>query len=836
MILIAAFALGLLTVPLAGGNLRGLAALELRRPRVLAAAFFLQLIALKAPIPEDLATWLNMSTYFMGAWYLVANLNVPGMWLVAMGTAGNMLAMLANGGVMPASAKALAAAGLTANPDGFTNSTLVANAQVSFLGDIFSVPRSWPINNVFSVGDVLIVLGALVAVHRLCGSRLFPQGSPEFRKLRQNRNFMALWTAQAASNMGDWVYTMAVFASLGKDANPRIFATLLIAEVAPSAVAGILGGPLVDRLPRRMLMITADLVRAAAVASLFLDGNQPSLAHLYSVAVVLGVMRALSQPALQASLPNVVAPDQLVAANSLVSATYHSAVMIGPVIGGLLVAHIGVEPAFAVNGASFALSALMVMRVHLPPQPPTESWNPVAELREGLRYSLSTPLVRGLMVVIGMVMIGAAIKSPTEPAFVFQRLGGDATMLGMVTGTWGVGMVIGTVLAPAAVRAWRREQLLWAGIGIVGLCLLATSRASNVVPMLLLYLFAGGGNGLGSVCYETLLQERTPDHLRGRVLAACDAAFDLALLGGYALTGLLDARFGPRAMFAVAGGVFLLAALLGRMLIGEHDAAPVRAAVGGGEPDPELDMVSASVAVLRIYDADKLLPRREAARVLGNAGSEVGDRHVQRVGAVGRDDAVGRGPERVSVGQGLGVRDVESGAADAAVVERVDKVVGHDVRAAGDVDEPGVLGHDVELGGGDDAAGLGREGEGEDHGVGVGQGRVQLRGPEDAMRRWRVGSGSGVEPVEPVPVEPVESVRVVPVEPVPVEPIDRICPTCSWLGLSADECCLDSERLEQPKKRLGDPARTKNRHLGAEQGPARGLAPTGGARPLVEVP
>lgn len=193
-----------------------------------------------------------------------------------------------------------------------------------------------------------------------------PWGSAEFRKLRSNRDLMARWTAQAASNLGDWVYTMAVFASLGKNATPRIFATLLIAEVGPSAVAGILGGPLVDRLPQRMLMVVADVIRAAAVASLFLDGNQPSMAHLYSVAVVLGVMRALSQPALQASLPNVVAPDQLVAANSLVSATNHSAVMTGPVIGGLLVANSASSRRSRSTALSFAFSAPMVLRVNLP--------------------------------------------------------------------------------------------------------------------------------------------------------------------------------------------------------------------------------------------------------------------------------------------------------------------------------------------------------------------------------------------------------------------------------------------------------------------------------------
>src|SRR5207253_258000 len=133
---------------------------------------------------------------------------------------------------------------------------------------------------------------------------------------------------------------------------------------------------------------------------------------------------------------------------------------------------------------------------------------------------------------------------------------------------------------------------------LVGACLLATSRAASVAPVLMLYLIAGAGNGLGSVCYETLLQERTPDSLRGRVLAACDAVFDAALLIGYVLTGVLDQHVGPRAMFAIAGAFFLGAAVLSRMLLGsggeevvvdvepvsldEPDAAAAVAAVAAG--------------------------------------------------------------------------------------------------------------------------------------------------------------------------------------------------------------------------------------------------------------
>ena len=106
---------------------------------------------------------------------LAANRRVPGMALTALGAALNLLAITANGGVMPASPAALAAAGLPVDEAGFQSSTAVDGPQLAFLGDVFAIPASWPLSNVFSVGDVLIGVGLAWGMHRICGSRLVPR-------------------------------------------------------------------------------------------------------------------------------------------------------------------------------------------------------------------------------------------------------------------------------------------------------------------------------------------------------------------------------------------------------------------------------------------------------------------------------------------------------------------------------------------------------------------------------------------------------------------------------------------------------------------------------------
>jgi hypothetical protein len=174
--LVAAVVLGALTVPLAGGRLDALAELRLRRPWAIFAALGLAVLGIGLPgLPDGARSALLLAAYPVGAVFVLANLAVPGIALAGLGAALNLLAIAANGGVMPASAAALERAGLAVDPSGFENSAVVDDPRLAFLGDVFAIPASWPLSNVFSVGDVLIGLGLVWGLHRVCGSRLAPR-------------------------------------------------------------------------------------------------------------------------------------------------------------------------------------------------------------------------------------------------------------------------------------------------------------------------------------------------------------------------------------------------------------------------------------------------------------------------------------------------------------------------------------------------------------------------------------------------------------------------------------------------------------------------------------
>lgn len=592
MMLLVFTGLALPLVPLFGGRLRRLAEVRFRLVWLLLLALAIQVGLFVFALGEGsgLQRSAYVATYCLGIGFLLANRRIPGMWLIGLGTVLNVTAIIANGGIMPAAEHALAAAGLPADLDRFTNSFVMDSPRLAFLGDIFAVPASWPFANVFSAGDVCIVVGVWVSIHRLTGSGLVPSGSREFLTLVSHHRFMRLWAAQGVSNLGDWVYSLAVAVALadrfGGAQLGRTLAFMLIAQVAPSAVLGALfAGPLVDRHNRRTLMVLADVARAGAIASLLLS-EAPSRWHFYVVALCLGLFGAVFQPSLMASIPNVVDRGQIVAANAMVAATYHVAVMAGPALGAFLMDALGPRTVFSLNAGSFAVSAILVSGVRMPrPRTTGERTSTVLrDLVEGARYIRRTPLARGVLLITGLVMLAAATKAPLEPLFVRDVLtAGEsirqtAQVLALVTMAWGMGMLLGSVAAPALARRWNRERLLPLSIGVVGLMVLAVSRTGDFSTVLLAWLVAGTANSVGNVSYESLLQERTPDMLRGRVFAATEAVLDASYLAGAGLAVLLASTLRVTAAFAVSGGLLLLAAATALRVLPQPIGRPPRPA------------------------------------------------------------------------------------------------------------------------------------------------------------------------------------------------------------------------------------------------------------------
>lgn len=157
--------LAVLTVPLTGGRFRRLAALRWRLAWLLPLVILVQLVLLETPwLGATAGAVLHVLTYLAAGVVVVANRQVRGLWLLALGGAANGLAIAVNGGTLPASPAALAAAGVEADGT-FVNSGAMDGARLAWLGDMFATPSWLPLANVYSVGDVLIVAGAFWVAH-----------------------------------------------------------------------------------------------------------------------------------------------------------------------------------------------------------------------------------------------------------------------------------------------------------------------------------------------------------------------------------------------------------------------------------------------------------------------------------------------------------------------------------------------------------------------------------------------------------------------------------------------------------------------------------------------
>lgn len=186
MLLLAGTLLAVLLVRPLGGRLRPLAGLTLRGAPLLLAGIGLQVLCFVVLVdaPRPLLVAMHAVSYVLAGTFVWLNRAVPGLWLIAVGAGLNALTLSVNGGTMPASREAVLEAGLPLVEEAYSNSHVLAEPRLAPLGDVFASPSWLPLQNVYSIGDVLVLAGAVWAVHRTCGTVLarYPRPTPAQRE------------------------------------------------------------------------------------------------------------------------------------------------------------------------------------------------------------------------------------------------------------------------------------------------------------------------------------------------------------------------------------------------------------------------------------------------------------------------------------------------------------------------------------------------------------------------------------------------------------------------------------------------------------------------------
>ena len=576
----------IVTVPLTGGSLRALADLRFRHTWLLVAALGTQVWLIARPGPQTvLLTTLELGAYPLGVAFLWVNRDIPGFKVIALGAAMNFAAIAANGGIMPAADHAVALAGLPTDWGGlYANSAAIPHPSLLVLGDIFAVPSSLPYANVFSIGDLVVVIGAGVGVHRITAGGHRSRTSSA--RVLANGTLLRLAGGNALANLGAWAYSffagVVLAAGSGEPLDAvRSIGLLLLVQLAASALAGAtVAGPLGDRASRRTVMLCAHAGRAAAVGSLAVVGQ--SDAALVAVAAVLGALGAVHRTSLLASVPDVVDEADTPAAIAIVNATTQLPILVGPALAGYLVRTVSPTVFFVGYACALLAGAGLVWSTRsVGANRSGAGATFLDDLRLGWRTSLADPVVRGLLAVSATAFLAVAWGAPIAPLLVREALvrgeplSGLGSGLVLITGTVGIGMLLGSLAAPGALRRWVPQRLILVVLLALASSVLLMSRTSELPALLLAWLSTGFAASLALVAVDALLLARRPDSARARKVAAVGAAADLALLPALLAVGPLSSWLAAPTIVAIAGWLILVAALGVLVLLPEPGSPPL---------------------------------------------------------------------------------------------------------------------------------------------------------------------------------------------------------------------------------------------------------------------
>lgn len=370
--------------------------------------------------------------------------------------------------------------------------------------------------------------------------------------------FGRIWFATGATSVGAQMAQLAVplLAVLSLHASPAEVGLLGAAQWLPFLVIALPLGVLVDRRRRRPLMVTAEIVRAAATAGIIVLGvtGLLSLPTLWILATVTGCGTVLYDIAYQSLLPSVVPLERLDTANSRLQATEATALVAGPGAAGMLVQLVGALPTLGVTAVGSLLSALSLVRVGEPPRRHTgRDTSAVRELLDGARFLLRDRVLTGLL---GFSAISNPFAQWVTLLFLIdavRRLHLSSGQVGLVLAIGAVGTLLGAACGPAIGRRLGplRTILLTSAVDPVVFFALPAAEPEWGIPTLIIVLsgaFAVNGYavGLDTVIVTTIRQRRTPEALRGRVNAANRLVSYGTIALGAAIGGLAGDLLGVR--------------------------------------------------------------------------------------------------------------------------------------------------------------------------------------------------------------------------------------------------------------------------------------------------
>ncbi len=401
----------------------------------------------------------------------------------------------------------------------------------------------------------------------------FAAAAASYSEVIRSPRYFPLWLGQLVSNFGDTLHYIAlvvlVFQLTGQG---LAVAGLVVAEVIPVLVLGPIAGVIIDRFSRKAVLVGADLFRAALVLSLLWPQG---VWHAYVVAAGLAAGGTFFNPTVNAVIPVLTTPEQRLATNSVSWSTGRLVQILAASIAGGLIALVGLSAAFAVNAASFVVSAALIVTLAIPPHAGQLGAGSrrglgayFADAKAGLEYARHDPLLSRLLVVQSLASFAVGGTGAMLVVLSERHLRQPPEGFAWLIGAIGVGALVGPLIPNTFARDYRNARWLFApyiirGIGDVLIAVFTP------LPIALVILFVYGLNtSTGMVVFNSTIQGAIPDAVRGRAFTLLDVSWSAMRLVSLGLAALIVDRVGIEPLYWLGGSLLAAAGVLGLVLLG----------------------------------------------------------------------------------------------------------------------------------------------------------------------------------------------------------------------------------------------------------------------------
>lgn len=384
--------------------------------------------------------------------------------------------------------------------------------------------------------------------------------SPRPAPVWRNRDFLPLWSGLLVSNLGDWITYVAMYAVVYQQTGSALaLVGLRLVHIVPELLFASFAGVFVDRWSRKKTLMVSPLVSGVFVA-LLVFAHPVALIFVAEAALTIAGM--FFDPAVSAAIPNIVAAEELVQANTLSRITLTLATLVGGLIGGILVSSVGASVAFGLDAVSFLVIATLVTRVRVreEPRPPSVA-SIERELLEGVRYLRQHSLVATVVVAGALFVFAPSTIFTVGIAFAQSVLHAGSAGYGVLLAGLGAGS-LAAAGGMLLVRTRPREDLAFALSGMVqGAAIVLMGLSHSLALAASLYGVAGCMTMINGVSAVTLVQRLVPDQLRGRIFGVASSLNHLTAFGSALLVAAAVGLLGTAGVVTAAGAVAVVVGL-----------------------------------------------------------------------------------------------------------------------------------------------------------------------------------------------------------------------------------------------------------------------------------